>query len=111
MPNRKLVRIGEEPKLPSIAEFFTEMASRQKEEIERLKQEAEAKITKKAGTPRRAAPRKSSGKTVEPYPWLLHPVRKPAAKKSSKSRSVKGTKPKPKATKSRKQVRTTKKAR
>ncbi len=72
MPNRKLVHIGEEPKLPTIAQFFGEMADRQHEEIERLK--AEAARSSKRTKPTKA--KKSSGKKVEPYPWLLHPVRK-----------------------------------
>lgn len=84
MPHRKLVKIGESPKLPSIQEFFTEMAARQHEEIRRLKAEV-------AGQPVDGALEAHPLDTRRPVPdpWLLHPVRikRVAAKKAGRGRT------------------------
>lgn len=83
MPHRKLVQIGASPKLPTIAEFFKEMAGSQKDEISRLKREAqEAHQARDPLAPANGEP--SPPKKVAPYPWLLHPVKKPKRKVSRK---------------------------
>ncbi len=97
MPNKRLVRIGEEPKLPTISEFFTEMAERQNEEIVRLKKEAldaDANTSSSTVKSTRKTTKAKSSKKVEPYPWLLHPVRKVSAKKARKKASTKTARPK-----------------
>ncbi len=86
MTPRKLVNIGEKPELPTIHEFFTEMAERQHEEIRRLKSEV-------AGQPLTGElkPHPKDSRKPVPDPWLLHPTRikrKPAQKKAAKKRSV-----------------------
>ena len=95
MPNRKLVKIGENPELPTIEEFFLDMAARQYDEIRKLKQEIAGYPL--SGEP--TAPPADSRKPV-PDPWLLHPTRikratakrKVAKKSSSASRRMASTK-------------------
>lgn len=107
MPHRKLVKIGDTPKLPSIQEFFIQMADRQHEEIEKLKTEI-------AGHP-------STGESIShpvdprmpvPDPWLLHPVRvkratakKKAPKKTATKKSGAKTSAKNSSVKRKKQVK------
>lgn len=88
MAKPKLVNIGQDPELPTIREFFTEMSERQGEEIRRLKEEIGV-----AG-PSNSKPRtraKVSRKRPVPDPWQLHPVRrtKIASKKSAKKAAAK----------------------
>lgn len=88
MAKPKLVNIGQDPELPTIREFFTEMSERQGEEIRRLKEEVGV-----AG-PSNSKPRtraKVPRKRPVPDPWQLHPVRrtKVSAKKSAKKAVVK----------------------
>jgi hypothetical protein len=85
MTPRKLVKIGEKLELPTIHEFFTEMADRQHEEIRRLKAEVAGQPLIGELTSHPKDPRKPV-----PDPWLLHPTRikrtpgkKKAAKKST----------------------------
>lgn len=80
MPHRRLVRIGETPALPTISQFLTEMASRQHEEIERLKSEA------KAGRLPDPTVQEEHHEELTPDPWQLHPVRvkKAAARKKAR---------------------------
>ncbi len=89
MPHRRLVRIGETPALPTIAQFLTEMATRQHEEIERLKREAQ-----QGRLPDPTVPQEHH-EELTPDPWQLHPVRitKAAGRKGKKSgkKSVKKT--------------------
>jgi hypothetical protein len=80
MPHRRLVKIGEPPKLPTISQFLTDMATRQHEEIERLKSEAATGVL-----PDPTVPEKHY-EELTPDPWQLHPVR---IKKSAKKKSVK----------------------
>lgn len=70
------------PKLPTIAEFFVDMAAKQGEEIVRLKGEA-------AESSGEVLARRESGEVVVPYPWQLHPVRKsaPAKKPTPKKKA------------------------
>ncbi len=80
MPHRRLVKIGEAPKLPTIQEFFVQMAERQNQEIRRLKAEV-------AGQPESGdlQPHPTDSRIPVPDPWLLHPVRvkrAPATKKT-----------------------------
>lgn len=92
MPHRKLVKIGETPKLPTIEEFFRQMAERQHDEIRRLKAEVAGQPLTGELDPHPGDPRKPV-----PDPWLLHPVRvktsaakkKAAAKKSPTKRTSK----------------------
>ncbi len=92
MPHRRLVHIGETPALPTIAQFLTEMATRQHEEIQRLKREA----LEKGSLP---DPKIDEGPHDEltPDPWLLHPVRvkrlKPKTSKRAKKSSSRTKKP------------------
>jgi len=69
MPHRKLVQIGAPQKLPTIREFLTEMAERQRDEIRRLKAEV-----LHGKSPKRAEEPQPDTKLV-PDPWQLHPVR------------------------------------
>jgi hypothetical protein len=82
MPNRKLVKIGEDPKLPTIEEFFLDMAARQHDEIRKLKQEI-------AGHPLSGEPLVAPADPRKPVPdpWLLHPTRikrAPSKRKNAK---------------------------
>ena len=82
MPNRKLVKIGANPKLPTIEEFFLDMAARQHDEIRKLKQEI-------AGNPISGEPLAAPADPRKPVPdpWLLHPTRikrAPSRRKSAK---------------------------
>ena len=87
MAKSKFVSIGQEPELPTILEFFTEMSERQGEEIRRLKEEQGVPLRTPAKA--RTLARKSHKRPV-PDPWMLHPVRiKKAAKKKSAKKSVK----------------------
>ncbi len=70
MPSRKLVKIGETPKLPTINEFFTGMAEQQHEEIQKLKQEIAGLPPLEGAKPAKKDPRKPVSD-----PWLLHPTR------------------------------------
>ncbi len=80
-----MVNIGETPKLPTIQEFFTEMAERQHDEIRKLKAEIAGRPLSGEVNPHPEDPRKPV-----PDPWILHPVRiKPAKKKTPKKRAVK----------------------
>ena len=85
MPHRKLVRIGETPKLPTISEFLRDMATRQHDEIQRLKSEA------MSGTLPDPTVAEKHHEELTPDPWQLHPVRvrkpkkKAASKKSAKT--------------------------
>jgi hypothetical protein len=86
MTPRKLVKIGEKPELPTIHEFFIEMAERQHEEIRRLKAEV-------AGQPvtGKLKPHPKDSRKPVPDPWLLHPTRikrVPAKKKVTKKGSL-----------------------
>ncbi len=87
MPHRRLVKIGETPKLPTIQQFFTDMANRQRDEIRKLKAElAGHTLTGEL----EAHP--SDPRTPVPDPWLLHPVRvkrAAAAKKHPKKAAPK----------------------
>jgi hypothetical protein len=85
MPHRRLVKIGEPPKLPTISQFLTDMAARQHEEIVRLKSEAARGTLPDATVP------DEHREELTPDPWQLHPVRikKAAKKKSSKKASAK----------------------
>ncbi len=110
MPKSKLVHIGEEPELPTIREFFTEMAVRQGEEIHRLKEEM-GLLAGTGTTERRSSARKAHKRPV-PDPWLLHPVRvkktrkkKAARKVTKKAAAKKPAKKKPAAKKSPKRGR------
>lgn len=80
MPHRRLVKIGEPPKLPTISQFLTDMAARQHEEIVRLKIEAASGVLPDPTVP------EEHHDELTPDPWQLHPVRikKSAKKKSSK---------------------------
>ncbi len=81
MPHRRLVKIGETPKMPTVGEFLTAMASLQRDEIARLKAEA-------LGRPAPPEPDETPHDEIVPHPWQLHPVKKPrktAAKKSTKT--------------------------
>jgi len=69
MPHRKLVQIGAPPKLPTIREFLSEMAERQRDEIRRLKAEV-----LHGEAPEQTKNPQSDTKLV-PDPWQLHPVR------------------------------------
>ena len=83
MPHRKLVQIGASPKLPTIAEFFKEMANEQKNEIARLKREMlGAERPPDPLAPTEGKP--SKAEKISPYPFLLHPVKKPKRKVSRK---------------------------
>jgi hypothetical protein len=77
-----LVKIGDTPKLPTIQEFFVQMAERQRDEIRKLKAElASQPLTGDLD------PRPEDSRKPVPDPWLLHPVRikrAPAKKKSAK---------------------------
>lgn len=90
MPHRKLVKIGDSPKLPTIQEFFQTMAERQRDEIRRLKEEVAGQSPRESADISTNDPRKPV-----PDPWLLHPVRikrtpgkKTAAKKSAGSKKT-----------------------
>jgi hypothetical protein len=85
MPHRRLVKIGEPPKLPTISQFLTDMAAKQHEEIQRLKSEALTGLLPDPTVP------EEHHEELTPDPWQLHPVRikKAAKKKSSKKASAK----------------------
>jgi hypothetical protein len=98
MPHRKLVKIGEAAKLPTIQEFFTQMAEVQGEEIRRLKAEIAGRSEDVVVKSVPKDPRKPV-----PDPWLLHPVRikradknktgtKKAGKKTAAKRATKSPK-------------------
>ncbi len=115
MTERKLVKIGEPVILPTISEFLNEMATRQHDEIQRLKSEAQGGILPDPTVP------EEHHEKLTPDPWQLHPVRikklvnknskpkkaakaskrvtKPVAKKSVKARKPAKTTSKPKAKK------------
>ena len=96
MPHRKLVKIGDSPKLPTIQEFFQEMAVRQRDEIRRLKEEIAGHAPKEATDFTKQDP-----STPVPDPWLLHPTRTkraPAKKKTAKKKAA-SKKPQRKAAK------------
>jgi hypothetical protein len=87
VPKRKPVNTGVPPKLPTIGEFFEEMADKQGEEIRRLKQQHLGDVA--APNQRGSVKRKKTAKTktagdVTPYPWLLHPSRKRPSRKKSR---------------------------
>ena len=109
MPHRKLVRIGEPSSLPTIAQFLSEMAARQHNEIQRLKSEA---LSGKLPDP--TVPEEHHDE-LRPDAWQLHPVRiktapRAGAKKSRKtSKSASGSN-KPKSLRSKKTVPKPKKA-
>jgi len=96
MPNRRLVKIGENTPLPTISQFLNEMAIRQHEEVVRLKREALSGTLPDPTVP------EEHHETLTPDPWQLHPVRrkkapkKPAAKKR-KTPAARSAKPKAKA--------------
>lgn len=87
MPHRRLVQIGKTAKpplpaenLPTIAEYFRNLAVKQGEDIRMLKERAAAESEARAR-------RKRSVKKVREESWRLHPV---VAKKSKpKKRSPK----------------------
>lgn len=86
MPHRRLVKIGDEPKLPTIQEFFTVMADRQRDEIRKLKAELAGQPLDGELDPHPVDPR-----TPVPDPWLLHPMRikrAPAKKKIAAKKST-----------------------
>lgn len=86
MPHRKLVKIGETPKLPTIEQFFQEMAVRQHDEIRKLKEELAGHAP---GDPADFGPH--DPRKPVPDPWLLHPTRikrTPAKRKASKKASA-----------------------
>jgi hypothetical protein len=99
MPHRRLVKIGEPVNLPTISQFLAEMATRQHEEIQRLKSEALSGVLPDPTVP------EEHHETLTPDPWQLHPVRirKSASKKAKSSKSSKV--PKRKATKAKKAVK------
>ena len=70
MPHRKLIQIGAPQKLPTIREFLTDMAERQRDEIRRLKAEALHGEGREQPQVKSSSPDK-----LEPDPWQLHPVR------------------------------------
>ncbi len=106
MPHRRLVRIGETPALPTIAQFLTEMASRQHEEIERLKREA-----MEHGVTPHPMVAEATHDELTPDPWLLHPVRIKKASSKRKKSAKKAAKKTSKRAKpaSRKQSKSTRK--
>jgi hypothetical protein len=89
MPHRRLVKIGEPPKPPTISQFLMDMAARQHDEIQRLKSEAASGILPDATVP------EEHHEELTPDPWQLHPVRvknsskKRASKKASAKKSAK----------------------
>ena len=85
MPHRRLVKIGEPPKLPTISQFLMDMAQKQHEEIQRLKSEAATGVLPDPTVP------EEHHEELTPDPWQLHPVRvkKSAKKKSSKKVAAK----------------------
>lgn len=100
MPHRKLVKIGEEAQLPTIGEFFTQMAERQHEEIRRLKTEVADQPLMGELNPHPVDSRKPV-----PDPWLLHPVRVKKSKTNKKTAAKSaGRKPSKRKTKSAKKT-------
>jgi septal ring-binding cell division protein DamX len=85
MPHRRLVKIGEPPKLPTISQFLMDMAQKQHEEIQRLKTEAATGVLPDPTVP------EEHHEELTPDPWQLHPVRikKPAKKKAAKKPGAK----------------------
>ncbi len=73
---KKLIQIGEAPQLPTVAEYFREMAAQQGEDIQRLKAEAEARTGLKPKRSAKNPRRKSARKPLTPEPWQLHPRKK-----------------------------------
>jgi len=82
MPHRKLIQIGTPQKLPTIREFLTEMAERQRDEIRRLKAEV-----LHGEAPEQSEKPQSPTKLV-PDPWQLHPVRIKKARPQKKLTKV-----------------------
>ncbi len=92
MPHRKLVQIGSEvpppaEPLPTVAEYFRDLAQKQGEDIRLLKERAQAfsdlRASRKAGSAR--------PKSIREESWRLHPVVAPAAAtktKPAKKRSI-----------------------
>jgi hypothetical protein len=90
MPHRKLVNIGDKVTLPTISQFLREMASRQHEEINRLKREASEGLLPDPTVP------EEHHEQPTPDPWQLHPVRvkraagkRTAAKRTPKRKTAK----------------------
>jgi hypothetical protein len=108
MPHRKLVKIGEKVTLPTISQFLLEMATRQHEEIARLKSEALTGVLPDPTVP------EEHHENLTPDPWQLHPVRikkiatKRASVKSAAKKKARSSKPvrraKPSKTKTKKSV-------
>src|SRR6185312_16482147 len=94
MPHRKLVQIGQKPKLPAddklptVFDYFRDLVKRQGEDIRLLKERALALAEEDAK--RIAAARK---KSIREESWRLHPVvaatdkKRPAAKKRTAKRA------------------------
>jgi len=91
MPNRKLLQIGQKPELPTVAQYFLDLSTRQGEDIRLLKQRAQTRTVSSARS-----------KSVREESWRLHPIvstaKSPAARKRSApgkhSASTKRAKPK-----------------
>ena len=93
MPHRRLVQIGKlaplplAAELPTIGQYFRDLALRQGEDIRLLKARAEEEIEK------RVQPRAQGAKSVREEAWRLHPhVAKkrtpPPSRAAAKKRSV-----------------------
>ena len=91
MPHRRLVQIGGKPaapppeSLPTVAQYFSELATRQGEDIRLLKERAQAFADLRASRKADAAHRKS----VREESWRLHPVVKVSNTKKSSKRAAK----------------------
>lgn len=65
MPPRKLVQIGKPAPLPTVAEYFRDLALRQGEDIRRLKQRASDEAERRARSRRSfSLPRRSAAPTI-----------------------------------------------
>ena len=88
MPHRRLVQIGQKPQpkppenLPTVADYFRDLAQRQGEDIKLLKQRAQALLDEKAARRSTAATKRS----VREESWRLHPMVPKAAKKRKTAR-------------------------
>lgn len=80
MPARKLVQIGQTPPLPTVAEYFRDLALRQGEDIRVLKQRASEQSERRT--------QRASRKSVREEGWRLHPV-VPASKPAKKRTAAK----------------------
>lgn len=96
MPHRKLVQIGkpaEPPPLPTIAQYFADLARRQAEDIRLLKQRAQELVDARAA-------RRAKSKSIREESWRLHPVipapaekRATTAKKTSPAKKITAKRP------------------